>query len=69
MTIVVAALTRAFNYSGLKLADPDTSMTPQEVRDFYSASFGELTTAEVHDEGVVDGVHTYSFQRIAGTKG
>jgi PRTRC genetic system protein C len=45
-------------------------MSPQEVCQFYSASFGELTNAEVHDEGMsADGKHKYSFQRIAGTKG
>lgn len=70
MSIVVAALNRVFNYSGLSLADPDPTMSPQEVCQFYSASFGELTNAEVHDEGMsADGKHQYSFQRIAGTKG
>lgn len=71
MSIVVTAVKRVFAYSGMSLADPDTTMAPQEVATFYAASFPELTNAEVHDEGLsADGsTHKYSFQRVAGTKG
>ena len=27
---------REFSYSGLRLADPDNRLTPEQVRDFYS---------------------------------
>lgn len=71
MSIVVAAMSRVFTYSGMTLADPDSTMSTKEVAAFYAARFPELTNAEVHDEGVsADGkTQRYSFQRIAGTKG
>lgn len=73
MTIAVAVMERIFRYNGVKLADPGGGMTPEQVATFYAASgaYPQLTNATVIDEGVnADGTqHTYSFQKLVGTKG
>jgi len=81
MTIEISAVRREFSYAGMTLADPDPGLSPAEVCAFYAGSFGELTTAQVNDDGVTRGssdaaggegdvsVHRFSLQRVAGTKG
>jgi PRTRC genetic system protein C len=60
---------REFSYSGLRLADPDNRLTPEQVRDFYSSSYPEITTASIEGPEVVDGVLKFKFTRVLGTKG
>jgi PRTRC genetic system protein C len=59
---------RKFMYNGERLADPDPTKTPQEVRDIYAAQHPELTTAtfDFSKEGAMD---VYTFKKSAGTKG
>jgi PRTRC genetic system protein C len=66
---VVKVAVRTFNYNGMELPDPGSSLTLDEVRDIYSATFPELTSAaiegpEFHGEKIV-----YSFLKSVGTKG
>lgn len=51
------------------LPDPDPSMTPDEVLQFYANSYPELVTSTCQGP-VYDGdTMTYSFQTVVGTKG
>lgn len=39
----IETLAREFSYNGAKLADPAPTFTLQQVRDFYSQTYPELT--------------------------
>lgn len=69
MTIVATPVVRKFTYQGIALDDPGPRMTPEQVRDMYSAAYGELTTAEVICLGIENGQETYEFKKKVGDKG
>lgn len=69
MSLQIAPVKRVFQYQGMQLPDIDPELTPEEIRDVYSAQYGELTTAQIIDAGVEEGVHRYEFQRKVGEKG
>lgn len=72
MTLQVTPVRREFTYNGAALADPDSSLTPEQVLEFYATnSFKELGNAEVQYDGTSDdgSVARYSFARVVGTKG
>jgi PRTRC genetic system protein C len=62
-------LSRSFSYNGVRLPDPDSRMTPDEVKNMYSHQYPELATAAV-TEPEASGDHLqYNFVRAIGTKG
>jgi PRTRC genetic system protein C len=67
--LAITQLERVFLYGTARLADPDSSMSPQEVKEFYSMMYPELTTAEI--EGFTENgeVIEYTFKKAVGTKG
>ncbi|TWO71492.1 PRTRC system protein C [Caenimonas sedimenti] len=67
----VIDLQRKFVYNSADLADPDPSMTPDEVRLFYAMrqGYAELLNAVVEGPVTNKGVAKYSFVRAAGAKG
>lgn len=69
MTIAITVITRVFAYNGMELPDIDCSMSVAEVRDVYSAQYADLTTAEIVDHGIENGVHRYEFLKQVGDKG
>lgn len=69
MPIKATAAVRVFNYNGAALPDPKPGATPEQVRDLYSATYPELTTAEVEGLETVNGQLHYKFIRSVGTKG
>ncbi|WP_063901108.1 PRTRC system protein C [Burkholderia ubonensis] len=62
-------LQREFSYNGAKLADPAPTFTLQQVRDFYSQTYPELTNAEIEGPVVKGNRNAYTFRRAVGTKG
>ena len=56
-------LTRSFAYLSLKLPDPDSKLTVEEVRQFYSTQFPDLATASITGPEVVGDRLVYSFTR------
>ena len=69
MALTATAATRCFNFNGVDLPDPAPTMTTEEVRDLYSATYPELTTATIEGPEVRGNRMVYSFRRAAGTKG
>ena len=69
MAVKVQALTRSFSFNGVDLPDPAPTMSTLDVRDLYSATYPELTTATIEGPEVRGDRLVYSFQRAAGTKG
>lgn len=51
------------------LADPNPAFSPQEVMDFYSGTYPELTTAKIEGPEIVNDALQFRFQTTLGTKG
>lgn len=67
--VTITAVGRIFLYGGRTLPDPDTRLTPEEVKQFYAAIHPELLNASV-EGGEFDGnTQTFRFERSVGTKG
>ncbi|MEO8383637.1 MAG: PRTRC system protein C [Betaproteobacteria bacterium] len=61
---------RVFLYENRTLNDPDSNLSPEEVRDIYAATYPELATAVIDGpEAGEGGEQEYAFRRAAGTKG
>lgn len=69
MALNLSGLKRIFKYNGQELSDPEVSLTPEEVMEFYSGIYPDLTTSNVHGPKVVDGQAIYEFKTTVGTKG
>lgn len=59
---------RKFMFNGERLADPDPTMKPDDVKNHYAAQHPELTNATFtfSKEGPMD---VYTFAKKVGTKG
>jgi PRTRC genetic system protein C len=69
MSLTPIAVQRVFLYNGRTLPDPDPRMSPEQVKQFYSAIHADLTNAAV-GEGRFEGeTQTFEFKRGIGTKG
>jgi PRTRC genetic system protein C len=69
MPVETRVLARSFSYNGLKLGDPDPDLTPEQVRDLYSATYPEITTAVIEGPDATGTTLHYKFTRAIGTKG
>ena len=73
MSLSVTSLERVFKFKNgsaeIKLQDPNPFMSPEEVMDFYSHTYPELTTATVHGPEIDNDKVIYSFKTTIGTKG
>ena len=57
------------NAKQLKLTDPDSSMTTEDVLNYYSALYPMLTTAKVEGPRIEDDEVQFKFVMTIGTKG
>jgi len=72
MPLTVEKITREFNYNGVKLADPNPSMSVAEVQAMHSAAYPELATAKPHveEKATASGPRqVVTFTTAVGTKG
>lgn len=69
MALNVKSYKRVFKHNGQTLSDPDPSMSPEEVMNFYSNQYPELTTSNVHGPKVENDQAVYEFKTTVGTKG
>lgn len=70
MSVQTRVMERFFSYNGLVLPDLDPKLTPEQIRDAYSASYPEITTSAIEGpEATADGTLRYKFTRVIGTKG
>ncbi len=68
--MTVAALEREFRYNGgLRLPDPNPSLTVGEVINLYAATYPEITTAVIEGPEVMGNKLVYRLIRAIGTKG
>lgn len=69
MPIQPRVLQRTFSYMGLQLADPDPALTPEQVRDAFSAQYPEITTSVIEGPDASGDKLVYKFVPAIGTKG
>lgn len=69
MELEVTGIERVFMYKDTILSDPDNNLSPEEVLTFYSNTYPELTTSNVHGELNERGIMEYTFRTTIGTKG
>lgn len=62
-------ITRSFKYNSVTLPDPNPSLGPEQIREFYATQYPELNNAVVEGPTTKSGVATYTFTRAAGAKG
>ncbi|MBP7526715.1 MAG: PRTRC system protein C [Syntrophorhabdaceae bacterium] len=65
----VSTLKRIFVYNAMQLDDPDTNMKPEEVKEFWSDVYPELTQAVIEGPEYKDDCIQYTFRKAVGTKG
>lgn len=73
MALEVTNLTREFKFkkngTNVTLPDPNPDFTVEEVMQFYSGQYPELTTASLEGPQVDGNKAVYSVQTSVGTKG
>ncbi|MGM9779253.1 MAG: PRTRC system protein C [Prevotella sp.] len=69
MALNVTGMKRVFKFGSRELEDPNKNMTPDEVMQFYSATYPELTTSNVHGPKMEVDKAVYEFKTTVGTKG
>jgi PRTRC genetic system protein C len=62
-------LNRIFEFNGQKLADLNSCLSPEEVRDLYSHQFPDIATAAITGPEAVGDKLLYRFSRAIGSKG
>lgn len=71
--MIVTELMREFHIDRkgetIKLPDPNPEFTPQEVMDFYSGTYAELTTASWNGPTISNDKRIYTFTTVIGNKG
>lgn len=69
MALHISNYKRVFKHGAATLADPNPNLSPEEVMNFYSNQYPELTTSNVHGPIIEGDVAVYSFKTTVGTKG
>nr|DAF32743.1 MAG TPA: Prokaryotic Ubiquitin [Caudoviricetes sp.] len=69
MALQINNYKRVFKHGSATLADPNPEMSPEEVMNFYSNQYPELTTSNVHGPKIDGDSAVYTFKTTVGTKG
>lgn len=73
MALEINTLKRVFHLKKgnmvLELDDPDSNLSLNEVMDFYSMNYPELTTATVQGPEIENERAVYQFKTTIGVKG
>lgn len=69
MALTIAKMTRTFDFLGVRLPDPNPSMSVDDVKAFYAAQYPELATAVVNGPEAAGDKMRYTFDRAVGSKG
>jgi len=69
MALSVTKMTRVFQFNGIRLPDPNPTMSVDEVKALYAAQYPELATAGVNGPEAAGDKMRYTFERAIGSKG
>lgn len=67
MTVTPAI--REFSYMGVRLPDPNSHLSAEEVKSIYAAQYPELATAAINGPESVGDKLRYEFVKNLGVKG
>jgi PRTRC genetic system protein C len=62
-------VTREFNFNGVKIPDPDKTLSPEEVRSVLATMYPDIATASITGPEAVGDKLRYNFVRAVGAKG
>jgi PRTRC genetic system protein C len=60
---------REFTFNGVKIPDPDRSLSPEEVRSVLATLYPDIATASITGPEAVGDKLRYNFVRAIGAKG
>ena len=60
---------RKFKYNGMELADPDATLSAEQVKDIYAIQYPELANASITGPRKSGEDQEYTFSRAVGAKG
>ena len=63
------AMRREFSFHGIKLPDPDSRMTVEDVRGVLSMQYPEIATAAISGPEAVGDTMKYTFERAIEIRG
>jgi PRTRC genetic system protein C len=63
------ALSRIFEFNGVRLPDPDPKLTVEVVRSLYSHQYPDTATAAITGPEATGDKLRYQFTRAIGSKG
>lgn len=69
MAVETTEIERVFKHGDIELEDPSNTMSKEEVLDFYSAQYPELTNSSVSGPSIVNDKAVFEFSTSVGTKG
>jgi len=68
-TLKAEALVREFHYNGIRIPDPGSDLSVEQVRDLLTPMWPELATATLEGPEDTGGALRYTFNRAIGSKG
>lgn len=69
MALLIIGIKRIFKHGNIELADPNENSTPEEVMNYYSNLYPELTTSTITGPTMKEDVQVFVFKTVVGTKG
>jgi len=64
-----SVIAREFTFNGVKIPDPDKSLSPEEVRSVLATLYPDIATASITGPEAVGDKLRYNFVRAIGAKG
>ena len=64
-----SVVAREFTFNGVKIPDPDKSLSPEEVRSVLATMYPDVATASITGPEAVGDKLRYNFVRAIGAKG
>ena len=61
-------VTREFNFNGVKIPDPDKTLSREEVRSVLATMYPDIATASITGPEAVGDKLRYNFVRAVGAK-
>jgi len=68
-TLKAEALVREFYYNGLRIPDPGSELSVEQIRDLLTPNYPEIATAALTGPEVTGSALRYTFSRAIGSKG
>jgi PRTRC genetic system protein C len=68
-SMTIETMTREFRYDSVRLPDPNSKLSIEEVRTAFSATYPEIATAAVTGPEAIGNKLVYHFAKAIGVKG